>query len=206
LRGWAAAGWDEADGGTWSKGEVMSFARTWWSRVVLVGLVAASLGACGSDGGEATDAGGDRERDTTAPADGAAAESGCESRGTTSEEPAVTVDIAMGEFTMQPSATEVPAGPVEMHASNDGMIWHELVVVRYDGDPGSIPQTSAGGADLQQLPEDAEVGRILNFMTGVACRATFDLAPGSYVLLCNLVDDGFTPHYSQGMYAPLTVT
>jgi plastocyanin len=194
----------------------MSPART-RSRLALAGLVAvagllvsAALAGCGSDDPESADGdgsgrgGGDRSS-STGESD-AAAESGCEARGTTTEEPATTVEVALDEYSIQPSTAEVPAGPVELVVANDGLIFHELVVVRHDGDPGSIPLNAAGAADLEQLDEEAEVGRLLDFMANSTCRATFDLAPGHYALLCNLVDDGFNPHYSQGMHTTFTVT
>ena len=53
---------------------------------------------------------------------------------------------------------------------------------------------------------DDEVGRIFDFVANTSCTARFDLEPGTYALICNLVDDGFSPHYPQGMYAELTVT
>ena len=63
----------------------------------------------------------------------------------------------------------------------------------------------AGGADQAKFHDD-EVGRIFDFVANTTCTARFDLEPGRYALICNLVDDGFNPHYSQGMSTTLTVT
>lgn len=183
-----------------------------WSRRVVVVLVVGLLGVagltgCGSDGPEDGDGDGEAASDRSSSTDDAeAVEPECEARSATDEEPASTVELALGEYSVAPSSAEVPAGPIELVAANEGTIWHEIIVVRHDADSGSIPLNSAGGADLDQLPENAEVGRMLNFMAGTTCRATFDLEPGRYALICNLVDDGFNPHYSQGMHVSLTVT
>lgn len=116
-------------------------------------------------------------------------------------EPGASVELALSEFAFGLSQASAPAGPVELVARNDGRIAHEVVVVRFDGDPGAIALNPVGGADTSTLGDGAEVGKIWSFEPGATCRATFDLAPGRYALICNVVDDGTNPHYPQGMHA-----
>jgi hypothetical protein len=174
--------------------------------VVVLALGVAGCGADGDDGG-----GGDSAREEAADRLGAAdatettQDPNCDGRGWSDAEATGSVDVAMDEYTLTATPAEVPAGTIEITADNRGNIFHEVVVVRWDGDPGALPQNDAGGADQMQF-RDAEVGRIFDFVANVACTARFDLEPGTYALICNLVDDGFNPHYSQGMYATLTVT
>jgi hypothetical protein len=178
---------------------------------VVVGLGATAAG-CGGDGGEddgASDRGlsssGGRGGGEEAAA-GDAGDEACDVVGGSSAEADTSVEVAMREYAVTAAPEQVPAGRVELVTANDGRIWHELMVVRVDGDPGALALDQFGGADETVIPEEDVVGKIREFLAGTTCRATFDLAPGRYALICNLVDDGSNPHYSQGMYAALTVT
>jgi hypothetical protein len=180
----------------------------WGTRpLVLAAVVTLVLGTvgCGADGGDdasgAEPASGPRTREpeSSPGTDGAGtAAAGCDGRGWSDEQPIGTVDITMAEYSLTATPAEVEAGTIELVAANEGHIFHEVVVVRWDGDPGTLPQNEAGGADQVQFGDD-EVGRIFDFVAGTTCTAAFDLGPGTYALICNLVDDGFNPHYSQGM-------
>jgi hypothetical protein len=182
----------------------------WGASAAVVGLavtLGAGVVACGADGGTERDGAGGRlgSSDGADGATGATQDPNCDGRGWSDAEPTAAVEVVMDEYTLTATPAEVPAGTVEVTADNRGSLFHELVVVRWDGDPGALPQNDAGGADQMQF-RDAEVGRIFDFVANVGCTARFDLEPGTYALICNLVDDGFNPHYSQGMYATLTVT
>ena len=168
--------------------------------VVLVAALV--LAACGADGDE-----------DTAPRLGATGVTvdegpGCDVDGATSDaavEPGATVELTLSEFSFGLSRASAPAGPVELVARNVGLVAHEVTVVRFDGDPGAIPLNPVGGADTSALGDGAEVGKIWSFEPDMTCRATFDLAPGHYALICNVVDDGTNPHYSQGMHTAFEV-
>jgi hypothetical protein len=170
----------------------------------LVVVLALAMVACGEDGDAAGgtssrgDGGGEGGAETTL-------DPNCDGRGWSDAEPTSSVTVTMDEYTLTPRPALVPAGTVEITADNQGNLFHELVVVRWDGDPGALPLNEAGGADQTQFRDD-EVGRIFDFVANTACTARFDLEPGTYALICNLVDDGFSPHYTQGMFTKLTVT
>jgi plastocyanin len=175
----------------------------------LLALLSLAPSACGSDGDQesageglsSSDGGG--ERSETTPA----SEEACDLRGADADAEATTsVEVSLTEYAVATQPATVPAGPVELVVANDGRIWHELVVVRTEADPGALPVDAYGGADEAQIPEQDIVGKVLEFLAGTTCRATFDLEPGRYALICNLVDDGSNPHYTQGMYGALTVT
>jgi hypothetical protein len=189
----------------------MSSTRERWRAVVVTGLVVVlAVGAlgCGSDDDDEGGGGAGSGLDSSASGGDEATETiqdpNCDGRGWSDAEPTASVDVAMSEYSLTAAPAEVPAGTIEITAENEGHIFHELVVVRWDGDPAALPLNDAGGADQAQF-HDAEVGRIFDFVANTTCTARFDLEPGKYALICNLVDDGFNPHYSQGMHALLTV-
>jgi hypothetical protein len=160
-----------------------------WVLVAAAGL-AAGVAACG---------GGDDD-DLVKPTTTTANEQ-CKVQGaaTTDARPKATVEVQLSEYAIVPEPTTVQAGPTKFVVRNDGHIAHELMIVRYDGDPGGLPLNPVGGADTSKLPDDAVAGWIRQFDPGDACSGTFDLAAGRYVVLCNLVDDATNPHYGQGM-------
>jgi hypothetical protein len=163
-------------------------------KLAWVGL-ALVLAGCGGD----DDSGGITGGTTTTTA-----ESGCDVDGAVDDaEPVASVEATLSEYAIGLSpAGRTPAGAVELVARNVGLVDHELTVLRFDGDSGSLRLNVVGGAEL---PDGAEVGKIWSFPPGSTCAATFDLAPGRYALICNVVDDGTNPHYSHGMHVSFEV-
>ncbi len=62
---------------------------------------------------------------------------------------------------------------------------------------------ACGGGQVDVAATGTLLGKIeeRDLGPGRLASATFDLSPGSYVLICNL-----SGHYKQGMYAPFQVT
>ncbi|HEX6208019.1 MAG TPA: hypothetical protein VF058_06615 [Actinomycetota bacterium] len=142
-----------------------------------------------------------------------------------------TVDVTLQEWSVVAGQDSVAAGPVTFNVTNEGPDHpHELVVIRTDLDPAELPTTDEGAVDEEG--EGIEViGEIEEFPPGETHDATFDLEPGSYVLVCNVVavagehgegheeeeemmeEEGehegmeeMEIHYMLGMRAPFTVT
>jgi uncharacterized cupredoxin-like copper-binding protein len=110
------------------------------------------------------------------------------------------LNVLLKDFVVRQEATVVPAGTVSFLIRNQGPTTHELIVVRSDLAPDKLPLQHDG------LTVDEE-GKGINFLEEVEGldiddRQTLvlDLAPGKYVLYCNL--EG---HYLGGMYEALTV-
>lgn len=149
------------------------------------------LAACGSDAddessSDATAAGGD--------------EAECASEGTTDSAAGSTVDAVLSEWSVDLEPTEAAAGVVELSAENQSETdqVHELVVVRADG----IDSLEVDGDTVsEEALGDSFVGELSEFAAGQTCAANFELAAGSYVLLCNL-----PLHFDEGMAAELTVS
>jgi hypothetical protein len=171
--------------------------------VVVTGLVVVG---CGDDD-DADESGADES--------GAESGSGSEGEecvlvGNSDAEPTDTVQVTLNEFVLTPVPAEVTAGTVELVAVNEGEEPHEVVIARYDGDPGDIPVDDDGAADESQLPPDAVIGEIEGFAAGNTCSGAFDLEPGQYALFCNIVEEEdsgeMEAHYAEGMYTTFTVT
>jgi uncharacterized cupredoxin-like copper-binding protein len=110
------------------------------------------------------------------------------------------VNLLLEDFKVREDAAVVPAGTVSFRILNQGPTTHEVNVVRTDHAPNKLPLQRDG----LTVNEDASGMEFLDDAEGLDIddRKTLvlDLAPGHYVLYCNL--EG---HYLGGMYAALTV-
>jgi uncharacterized cupredoxin-like copper-binding protein len=114
--------------------------------------------------------------------------------------PGTPVNLLLEDFKVREDAAVVPAGTVSFRIHNQGPTTHEVNVVRTDHAPGKLPLQRDGLTVNEDAPgmeflDDAE-GLDIDDRQTLALR----LAPGHYVLYCNL--EG---HYLGGMYAALTV-
>ena len=114
------------------------------------------------------------------------------------------LDVVLDEYSVVTDVDTLPEGPIKFDIKNDGAIDHELLIVRSDipgaelptEDDGSFDE-NAGGVDVEREVDDLE--------PGAETSRSYDLDPGNYVLLCNIVD-GETSHYDLGMWTELTIT
>ncbi len=107
------------------------------------------------------------------------------------------VEVSLTEWAIEPAVGMAEADGVTFRVANEGAILHEFVVIRSDAAPDGLPQ-AAGVADESQLDV---VGRIDQWPGGGDVReATFSLAAGKYLLICNLPG-----HYQLGMTVVFTV-
>jgi hypothetical protein len=118
------------------------------------------------------------------------------------------IDVRLLEFTVAADPTSASAGEVTFNAANIGQDPHELVVIRTDLAPEALPTSEDGSVD--EAGEGIEViGEIEEFAAGGEESATFTLEAGSYVLICNVVeeeDDGTVEsHYAEGMHTAFIV-
>ena len=154
---------------------------------------------------------------TTAPASSAvatssAAPSDAPSATVTSPAPsqATPVSVALQEFAIVPSVASAPAGKVTFVAKNTGPDdVHEMVVLRTDLDPAALPVDNDGKAD-EEGDGITSIGETGDVAVGATKDVAFDLAPGKYVLICNIVqtepDGSKEAHYKVGMRTAFTVT
>lgn len=172
--------------------------------IALLASLTLAVAACGDDGADDDSAGmrsggqgGDSE-----PAE----QAGCDIEDGASGRPVAEVHGELAEYTITIERDKVPSGLVRLEFDNVGALAHEVAIVRA-GDPSTVPTTPDGAADDEALGDDL-LGEIEPFEPGATCAGTFDLAPGDYVLLCNVVegDDGREAHMAEGMVTTLEVT
>jgi uncharacterized cupredoxin-like copper-binding protein len=114
-----------------------------------------------------------------------------------------TVDVALAEYSVEPKVAEAPAGTITFAPTivdPDENEAHNLVVLKTDLAFDALPTLPAGNANTTS--EEMEImGFLATFGPGDAPTLEVNVAPGNYVLICNIVD-----HYSRGMTAPFTVS
>ncbi|MDO8613709.1 MAG: plastocyanin/azurin family copper-binding protein [Dehalococcoidia bacterium] len=110
---------------------------------------------------------------------------------------APVVNVDLGDFFVKPAATKVEAGAVTFSVANIGKTLHEFVVLKTDT-PADKLAVQASKVDEDTAGESQ--GEIEEFDAGKTISKTFDLAPGHYVLFCNI--EG---HYGLGMHKDFTV-
>ena len=120
-----------------------------------------------------------------------------------------TVDVTLQEFAVRPEQDSAPAGEVTFNVGNVGPEddTHEFVVFKTDLAPDALPTAPDGSVD--ETGEGVElIGEIEDIAPGdVPNTLTVSLDVGSYVFICNIVEDdgGETiVHYQQGMRTGFT--
>lgn len=119
-----------------------------------------------------------------------------------------TVNVTLKEWSVTLDAPSAAAGLVKFKVRNDGPSdTHEFVVVKTDLAPDALPVDANGmvdenGAGIEIIGEIEDIP----VRTDTHLKA-FDLAPGNYVLICNIYDAGEKEaHYHKGMRVAFTVT
>ena len=132
----------------------------------------------------------------------------CEIVSGSSETATATLRAELGDYVVVLDTPTVKAGAIKVDATNIGKRPHEVVIVKA-ADTKALPKDKDGSMAEEKLADLALIGEIEEFPPAVPCSGVFDLEPGSYVVLCNLVEKvgGATvAHYAKGMATTLTVT
>lgn len=172
--------------------------------IALLASLTLAVAACGDDadvseGMRAEPSGGSRHE--------SAEQEGCDIEGGQPGEPVAVVRGELTEYAIRAGKGSVPAGLVRFEFENSGGLAHEVAVVRADS-ASTVPTTSDGAAADDALGDDL-IGELEPFDPGVTCAGTFDLAPGRYVLLCNVIEEHRgekESHLARGMATTLRVT
>ena len=117
--------------------------------------------------------------------------------------PAEAIETSLVEWAIE-APTEYAAGEVTFIATNNGNFPHELVVIQGESYE-SLPLAEGGAVNEDELPTGALLGRTERIGGGSTTELTVTLAPGNYVLVCNL-GGGDNSHAGRGQRLDITVS
>jgi uncharacterized cupredoxin-like copper-binding protein len=160
-------------------------------RLVVVSMSIAVLLAACSSGAKTTVSSGAGST-TTQPASALAAPT------TTSVSPGPLV-VLEHDFSLATNTSTLPAGSVALDIANQGPSSHELLAFRTDLPEDQLPLGPDGRINEDALPKVVDTDTDLP--PGTERHLSESLAPGRYVLVCNLPG-----HYKLGMHTVITVT
>jgi len=116
-----------------------------------------------------------------------------------SASPATAPSIALTEWKVILTGT-IKAGKTKVTIKDVGVAAHEFLVFKSDRDPSAYPVDKAGNIEEEgvgvTLISDGE-----NIDPGGTQTRTIDLAPGTYLFVCNIPG-----HFKAGMFTIVTVT
>jgi hypothetical protein len=141
-------------------------------------------------------------------ASGSASGVGVYGPGVVAEKPdgAEQLDVTLDTWEVTLGADSIAAGSVYIVAENvSEETPHELVLLRTDLEIDALPLDDRGAVSLRG---SGYFGEVAGFSAGSQAARAFDLEPGRYILVCNIlseVDGADTSHFQQGMAAVLTV-
>lgn len=104
-------------------------------------------------------------------------------------------EVDMG---MKLDTAVVPAGKVTFVVVNQDKVNHEAVLLKTDMAPDKLVMLS-GQSKVDEAAQAENVGEV-EVEAGTTGSVTIELAPGKYLLICNMVD-----HYKAGMYSAFEV-
>jgi uncharacterized cupredoxin-like copper-binding protein len=107
--------------------------------------------------------------------------------------------VTLNEFAIIAEVAEVPAGEVVFDVVNTGEDDHELIFFKSDMDITALPPSAVKG-EVDEGAIGEYVGGFEDVKPGTLAGGSLVLAPGRYILLCNL-----TKHYENGMVSTLQV-
>ncbi len=121
------------------------------------------------------------------------------SDGSTKGDGGTQVAVTLDDYSIEPSATAVPAGDITFSVDNVGATEHEMVVIRTDLDPADIPVENHEANE--EAPGMTPMGEVEDVQPGASTELKLTLEPGSYMLLCNIAK-----HFERGMVTEFQVS
>jgi uncharacterized cupredoxin-like copper-binding protein len=110
------------------------------------------------------------------------------------------ITATLTSYEIIPGSTTFAPGRYTLSATNQATEAHELVLLKTDLAPDALPYDATQKTVIEdQVTKVTEVEDVQPGTTKAGTES-FDLAPGKYVLICNLAE-----HYKKGMYAVIEV-
>ena len=109
------------------------------------------------------------------------------------------VDVKFNGFAIVSDRSSIKTGSVVFQLTNkDGQVLHQFIIVQTDLPADKLPLGADARADTSALTIVSSLDKL---DVGQSASLTANLAPGHYVLMCNIVG-----HYQLGMHTDFTVT
>lgn len=115
------------------------------------------------------------------------------------------VDIVLDEWTVNVKQQQISSGRVRINVDNQGSEEHEVVILRTALAEEKLPTHNG---KVIEASAGTLIGEIEGIQPQTSASAEFDLSPGDYVLLCNLVEmemGELESHYQNGMVRRIIV-
>lgn len=170
------------------------------------GAAVRETGAASGSGSGSASASGSTAASGSGTASGAASDD-CKIVDGTDEAATDEVHADLTEYKIALDKTTVPAGKIKFEAVNKGGEPHEIAIVKTENG-AKLPTADDGSAE----EGEGLIGEIEPFDGGKECAGTFELAAGTYAVICNIVEEGHAgmeeghAHYEEGMFTTLTVS
>lgn len=110
------------------------------------------------------------------------------------------VHVTANEWNMTTDSSSVQAGQITLEVVNQGLAPHEVVLLKTDLATDAL-KIKANGAEVDESASGEVMGEVEDIESGQTKSLTLNLAPGRYVLTCNVLG-----HYKAGMVTVLEVT
>jgi uncharacterized cupredoxin-like copper-binding protein len=118
------------------------------------------------------------------------------------------VNVVLSEFVVEPEQESADSGEITFAIDNEGGDIHEFLVVDA-ASADELPVDDDGAFDEAAFGEDNVLDEVEDIESGDTAELTLDLEAGTYVLLCNVVEEEETgeveSHFAEGMHATFTV-
>ena len=106
------------------------------------------------------------------------------------------VIVEMTDYKVATNLPSVKAGTIKIGVRNLASMEHNFEVIKTDLAADQLPVDPASAKAI----DVGKVGEIAKIPGGTSAAVTLDLAPGKYVLICNIAG-----HYQLGMHAAFIV-
>jgi uncharacterized cupredoxin-like copper-binding protein len=110
--------------------------------------------------------------------------------------PVSAIKATLADWSIDLGGATGKSGSITFTVNNSGANTHEFVIVKTDLKADSLPVSG----DLVDESAFTPVDEIEDIESGATETLTVNLAPGHYVILCNIEE-----HYAKGMHQDLTV-
>ncbi len=112
----------------------------------------------------------------------------------------VPIAVTIKEFSVSANPASSATSVVELNVANQGALDHELVIMQTDKAVDALTYDTVADRAVESAPGQEDVGEVEDIAAGTTKSGTFDLAPGHYLLICNIAG-----HYKAGMRTAFTV-